>query len=302
MLADPAVRYVVTGRVDAVEGLPETLLDADHEFEAILGKLQTRNAVTAKIEGQPSTTINAADVEVDVRLRVRNVLKPPGRCPRSPRVDDAARCERAEALPDEMALRIPSDWFLWPATGTSRRVARRAGRHMDALRELDRKRGIGEIGESEHAQAAKELKRWMEIDLERVTVEYWEASDDRQLPPRGGSISTRRNTDRFSRLLEDRRGYVKIGGEYLLALGAGEEGVARTHYRPAKLESSWHEYDYYVLWGDEVREVEIAMMLTGNCMLSKPRWVPREQLAYACHNYARGLATFWLYPDFQCRH
>lgn len=296
MFAEPAIRYVVAGRVASVEGLPDILLDADHEFEVAFAELDDHEMSIATIGGRPVAAIDAADVQVELRFHVRSVLKPPGKCPHPPRVEDAARCERADGLPDELTVRIPTDWFLWPATNTSRRVARRAGGHLAALRELDRKLRAGAIGAVEHKEGRRDLETGMRRDLEVVKVELDGTFCDVRPPvmPPGNSHFRRR-------LLEDRGGRIAVGGEYLLALRAAEEGVARTSHRPSKLEDE-RFLDHYVFWGDEARDVETAMMLVGNCMLSKPNWVPQEHLPYACHNYARGVATFWLYPHFQCRH
>ena len=238
MLYDPAVRYVVAGRVVSVEGLPETLLDADHEFEVKLRELDQRGAVSVLIEGRPAATIDTTDVQVDARLSVRNVLKPSPRCPHPPRVAEAARCERADNLPAELTLRIPSDWFLWPATGTSRRVARRAGQHIEALRELDGRRDAGAIGEREYAEGKKVLEARIERGLTTVEAEY-----------RGDVVFLDRPA---GRLLEDRGGRIEVGGEYLLALGAGEEGTAQTYYRPGR-PALWRKGDWPVFWGDEAR-------------------------------------------------
>ena len=290
MLYDPAVRYVVAGRVVAVEGLPETLLDADHEFEVKLRELDQRGAVSVLIEGRPAATIDTTDVQVDARLSVRNVLKPSPRCPHPPRVAEAARCERADNLPAELTLRIPSDWFLWPATGTSRRVARRVGQHIEALRELDGRRDAGAIGEREYAEGKKVLEARIERGLTTVEVDQ---EDGVFLPYRPAG-----------RLLEDWGGRIEVGGEYLLALGAGEEGTAQTYYRPGR-PARWSQGagpDWPVFSGDEARDVERALMLVGNCVRREPPLFTSEYLTSGCGIYARGLATFWLYPDFPCRH
>ena len=288
LLGDPALRYVVAGRVVALEGLPETLLDADHEFEVELAELDRLGAVSVVIEGRPAATIDTADVLVEARLRVSSVLKPSPRCPHPPDVDEGVRCARADSLPAELTLRIPSDWFLWPATGTSRRVARRAGRHILALRELDRQRRAGEIGESEYAEEKKVLESQIERGLTSVEVEYRRADVVFPMRPQG-------------RLLEDRHGRIEVGGEYLLGLGAGEEDPARTHHRPAK-PASWSNGNWPVFWGEEARDVGRALMLMGNCVRREPPLFTSEFLVSGCSIYARGLATFWLYPDFPCRH
>ena len=289
LLDEAAIRHVVAGRVVAIEGLPEVLLDADHEFEVKLAELDRLGAVSVMIEGRPAATIDTADVEVEARLRVHSVLKPSPRCPHPPRAQEAARCERTDDLPNELTLRIPSDWFLWPATGTSRRVARRAGRHIEALQELDRKRDTGEIRESEYTQEKKVLESRIERGLTSVEVKYRQGDVVFPWAPLRG------------RLLEDRRGHIEVGGEYLLALGAAEEGAVRTYYRPGK-PASWDDGDWPVYWGDEARDVERALMLMGNCMRREPPLFTGEYLTPGCRFYAQGLATFWLYPDFPCRH
>lgn len=295
LLDGPSIHYIVAGRVVAVEGLPEVLLDADHEFENLLAQLDGHELSIGKIEGRPAATINAANIQVNTTLRVRSVLKPYPRCPHPPRVADAARCERADDLPDELTLRIPSDWFLWPAAGTSRRVARRAGPHIKALRELDQRRTAGEITDAEHGQEKEKLESRIRRTLERVTVEfppthrYREMKFPRAIPSTGFP----------ERLLEDRRGRIEVGTEYLFALGQREEDAAGTFYRPRK--PSFMSGEWHVFWGDEARDVERAMMLIANCARREPPLFAPERLVHACMYYARGLATFWLYPDFKRR-
>lgn len=286
MLADPNLPYVVVGRVVAVEGLPETLLDADHEFELALAGLDDRRLARATIDGRPAAMVDTTDVEVEARLRVRSVLKPSPRCPHPPRVEEAWQCERADGLPEELTLRIPSDWFLWPPTGTSRRVARRAGGPILALRELARKRDAGEISQSEYARRETDLESEIRMYLRAVITDgRWTGR------PHPGP----------RRLLEDRHGRIEVGGEYLLALAAAEEGAARGHHRPGK-PADWGRGNWPVYWGDEARDVERALMLTGNCARREPPLFTSERLTYGCRVYAQGLATFWLYPDFPCRH
>lgn len=297
LLDGPAIHYIVAGRVVAVEGLPEVLLDADHVFENLLGQLDDHELSIGKIEGRPAATINAKDVEVNATLRVRSVLKPYPLCPHPPRVAEAARCERADDLPDELTLRIPSDWFLWPATGTSRRVARRAGKHIEALRQLDRKRRTGEVADVEHMRARKELQARISAALERIAVEF--AHRNGTGPSAKRFPATISSEGQPIRLLEDRRGRIEVGGEYLFALGQREEGVAGHFYRPRK--PSFMSGEWHVFWGDEARDVELAMMLIANCVRREPPLFTPERLVHGCMYYARGLATFWLYPDYQRR-
>ena len=299
LLDAPSVRHIVAGRVVAAEGLPGALLDADHEFENVLAGLGRHELSIGTIEGRSAATFDTDDVDVDARLRVRNVLKPYPRCPHPPRVEDAARCERVDALPDELTLRIPSDWFLWPATGTSRRVARRAGQHFKALRQLDRERDAGEIADAEHAQEKRKLESRIRRALERVAVEF-------KVADRNGTKSWAKHFPKAimsqgqpARLLEDRQGRIEVGGEYLFALGQREEDAVQTFYRPRKpdhMSGEWH-----VFWGDEARDVELAMMLIANCARREPPLFTREHLLHGCMYYARGLATFWLYPNFKWR-
>ena len=69
MLDEAALRYVVAGRVVAAEGLPGTLLDADHEFEVALARLERSGTDlgTVTIEGRPAVTFDTADVQVEAR-------------------------------------------------------------------------------------------------------------------------------------------------------------------------------------------------------------------------------------------
>ncbi len=256
------VRHVVTGHIVSVAGLPDTLDE---------------------------------QVDVDVEFRIDGVRKPPARCPHPPRIDNKARCERSGALPNVVTLRIPGDWFLWAATGTSRRLARRGAEQLAALQELERERESGRVGEREHAEAKERLERELQRKLDWTTTVFTDDSS------KGASakdmprvVSRKFRSHGEVRLLEDRRGHLEIGGEYLFALGDGVEGAAYTYYEPRKYhpERGWH-----VFWGDEMRDVEIALMLIGNCMRSEPPLFAKETSAYLCGFYSRGLATFRLYPE-----
>ena len=268
LLDGPAVHHIVAGRVVAIEGLPEVLLNPNHQFENLPAGIDSHDQSIGTVAGRLDSTIDATDIEVNATLRVRNVLKPYPRCPHPPRVAEAGRCERADDLPEELTLRIPSDWFLWPATGTSRRVARRAGKHIEALRQLDRKRHTGEIADVEHMRARKELQARISAALAPEVM---------------------MTEGQPMRLLEDRRGRIEVGGEYLFALGQREEGVAGTFYRPRK--PSFMSGEWHVFWGDEARDVELAMMLIANCVRREPPLFTPERLVHGCMYYASTSST-----------
>ena len=251
------VRHVVTGRIVGVSGLPDTL---DEELD------------------------------VDVDFRISGVRKPAARCPHPPRIENAMHCEPNDTLPPEVKLRIPSDWFRWPPTGTSRNVARRGGEQLAALRALERDREFGRVDEREYAEAKERLEWGLQVALDGTTT-----------PIKDGFITTGRDLNPLLvRLLEDRRARLEVGGEYLFALGDRVEGAAHTYYLPETPDLNDGEWHFF--WGDEMREVEIALMLIGNCLLSEPPVFGEDTGPYLCKIYSRGLATFWLYPALVRRH
>ena len=208
LLAADEVAHVVIGRVVHVENLPETLGE--------------RRVVEASLE-------------------VRNVRKPPGRCPFSVRffTRDNDYCEEAP-MPRLLTLRIPSDWFLWPATGTSRRVARRAGRHLAALASLERERAAGRVNAREHEEGKARLE-----GLVREALDVAEGDAG------------------VARLLEDRRVHVEIGVEYLFALGPERQGADGPYHLPRtpKAGADWH-----VFAGSERDDMDVALRGVGSCL------------------------------------
>ena len=227
------VRYVVTGRIALAAGLPDKL---------------------------------GGTADVYARLRITGVRKPPVWCQPLPNVRSTAHCPRMDALPPRVTVRIPSDWFVWPTTGTSRFVARRAGRHLAGLQGLERLLAAGRIDEREHAAAKARLEGLVQDEL------------DANAPRTGpGTI----------RLLEDRRAHLEVGGEYLFALGAPVEGAGGSYHAPLTPEAD--DGDWRVFWGDEMRELDIALMLIGNCMVQNPPWFATEPEARHCMLLTRGV-------------
>ncbi len=253
------------------------LLDAENVRHIVTGRVLSVAGLPATLEEQ---------VDVDVEFEIDGVRKPAARCPHPPRVETKTLCERNDSLPPILRLRIPSDWFLWAPAGTSRWVARRGGEQIGALRKLERDREYGRVGESEYAEA----KNWLEGDLQRV-LDWTTVFDD-------GSVAIRQIKPRGVGLLGDRRGHLEVGGEYLFALGDGVEGPKYTYYEPRTYKPNW---DWHVFWGDEMREVEVALMLMGNCMQSEPPLFSKEESVRLCGYYSRGLATFRLYPELAAR-
>ncbi len=244
-------RYVVTGRIVKVDGLPDTLGES---------------------------------TDVDVTFELDSVRKPPGQCPVPPRIATKTLCERKDSLPPVLRLRIPSDWFLWPGTGTSRLVARRAGAHLAGLRDLERKRASLRLSEREYTDAKARLEQLVRNELDS------DATRTRSSRPVTERVKPK---PRPIRLLEDRRVHIEVGGEYLFALGDGPEGDVGIYHLPPPPALDG-DGDWRVLQGAEMRDVETAMMLIGNCM---QRHSPR-----LCMVVSRGLATFWLYDDLLRRH
>lgn len=234
LLAADNVRHVVIGRIVHVEGLPETL-----------GERRV----------------------VEASLSVRNVRKPPGSCwypvRNSIRDDD---CEEAP-MPRLLMLRIPSDWFLWPATGTSRRVARRAGRHLLGLPNLERDLVAGRISERDH-----------EAGRARLVREALAAADAEHRVP-GVAV----------RLLEDRALHLEVGVEYLFALGAERRGADGPYHLPetpdVDADAQWHFFA-----GSELDDVDIALRGIGNC-LTEDGVIERPTID-DCMIVARGAATY----------
>ena len=98
LMAADNVHHVVIGRVIDAPSLPKTL--GEHRI-------------------------------INARFEVRYVRKPPGYCAIPVRNWTAeGDCHGAPSMPRFVTLRIPSDWFAWPATGTSRLVARLADGHL----------------------------------------------------------------------------------------------------------------------------------------------------------------------------
>ncbi len=234
LLAADNVRHVVIGRIVHVEGLPETL-----------GERRV----------------------VEASLSVRNVRKPPGSCwypvRNSIRDDD---CEEAP-MPRRLTLRIPSDWFLWPATGTSRRVARRAGRHLTDLTSWRGNLVAGRISEREH-----------EAGRARLVREALAAADAGDRVP-GATV----------RLLEDRALHLEVGVEYLFALGAERRGADGPYHLPetpdVDADAQWHFFA-----GSELDDVDIALRGIGNC-LTEDGVIERLTID-DCMIVARGAATY----------
>ena len=234
LLAADNVRHVVIGRIVHVESLPETL-----------GERRV----------------------VEAGFAVRNVRKPAASCwypVRNSIRDD--NCEEAP-MPRLLTLRIPSDWFLWPATGTSRRVARRAGRHLLGLAKLERDLAAGRINEREH-----------EAGRVRLVREALAAADAGDRVPSAAAT-----------LLEDRALHLEVGVEYLFALGAARQGADGPHYLPetpdVDVGAQWHFFA-----GSELDDVDIALRGIGNCLTENG--VIERLTIDDCMIAARGAATY----------
>ena len=241
---------------DDAFGMAALLLEAENVHYLVTGRI-------ALAAGLPDKLGSTADVYA--QLRLTGVRKPPVQCPQPPSIQSRTYCAQTEALPPRLTVRIPSDWFVWPATGTSRLVARRAGRHLADLRELERQHAAGRVGEREHAAAKARLEGRVQDELD--------ANAPRTAP---GTI----------RLLEDRRAHLAVGGEYLFALGEAVEGDAGTYHVPLTPEVDGG--DWRVFWGDEMRELDIALMLIGNCMVQNPPLFVTEPGPHHCMLFARG--------------
>lgn len=236
LLAADGVAHVVVGRVVAAPGLPETL-----------GERRV----------------------VEARFEVRHVRKPPGSCPYPVRLSVSGdRCDEAP-MPRHLTLRIPSDWFLWPAAGTSRRVARLAGGRVARLGDLERELAAGRIDEWEYRQGRTQMVR------EALAA----VGDD---GPRAAV-----------RLLEDRALHVEVGVEYLFALGPQRRGADGPYHLPASPEvnAEWHFFA-----GGERVDVDIALRGIGNCLIETEAFQEAGLLDPPtiddCMILARGAATY----------
>lgn len=241
MAADNVV-HVVMGRVVDALGLPETLGE--------------RRVVSARFE-------------------VRRVRKPPGRCSGLARRESREeRCHSISPLPRFLTLRIPSDWFAWPATGTSRRVARRAGPHLAALAKLDGDLASRLIAEPEYAER--------KARLEGLVRQALAAGETGERPPGLGVV----------RLLEDRRMRVEIDVEYLFALGAERRDEDGPYYLPATPQTD-ADADWHFFAGDEFDDVDVGLRGIGNCLLVYREWFAEQPTVPDCAIFARGMASYW---------
>ena len=209
---------------------------------------------------------------VDARFEVRRVRKPPAPCLAIARMDGKdARCHDAPPMPRFVTLRIPSDWFTWPATGTSRLVARVAGRHLAGLAKLDQERAAGRVGDRDHAERKARLEGLVREAL---------ASGDGH--PAGPGVV---------RLLEDRRMRLEIGGEYLFALGGERQGADGPYHLPATPDmdagAEWHFFA-----GDELDDVDVGLRGIGNCLLIERYRFVEQPTVQDCMVFARGMATY----------
>ena len=238
LMAADNVCHVVIGRMDRALFLPDTL-DEHRVAEA--------------------------------RIEVLRVRKPPGRCSPPARMDNTDEfCEGAPTMPRFLTLGIPSDWFVWPATGTSRLVARRAGGHLAELAKLARERETGRVGEREHAERKARLE-----SLVRRALATEEAGER----PAGAAAA---------RLLANRRMYLEKGGEYLFALGGKRRGEYGSYHLPETPDGAgWHFFA-----GDEMAHVDVGLRGIGNCLLVLRDWFREAPSIEQCMVFARGMASY----------
>ena len=284
-LADPSAEALPKGGAACFAGDAACRNDAFTIAAALLAADNIAHVVWGRVVDAPGLP-DALDERrvVAARFEVRRVRKPAAECPvPARRGTKDTRCHDVTPMPRFLTLRIPSDWFAWPATGTSRLVARRAGSHLARLAKLERDLAAGRIGEPEHGQR--------KARSEGLVREALAAGDAEGRPAGPGAV----------RLLEDRRMRVEVGVDYLFALGPERQGPDGPYHLPetpdVDADAEWHFFA-----GDELDDVDIGLRGVGNCLLVYRDWFAQPPAIDDCMVFARGMATYWRYNANMRRH
>ena len=282
VLAATGVEALPQGGAACFAGDPGCRNDAFTIAAALMAADNVRYVVIAKVVDAPGLPETLGEQRVvAARFEVRRVRKPPGYCPVPVRLGSSDTiCDEVPPMPRYLTVRIPSDWFTWPATGTSRRVARLAGVHLARLAKLERERAAGRIGEPAHAER--------KAHLEGLVREALAKDGGRPAGPRA------------ARLLEDRRMRVDVGGEYLLALGSQQHGPDGTYHLPETPEGDAGEWHFFA--GDELEDMDVGLRGIGNCLVVHGDWFLEPPTVADCMVVARGMAPDQLGAPDMRRH
>ena len=282
VLAAPDAQALPQGGAACFAGDPGCRNDAFTIAAALMAADNVHHVVIGRVVDAPDLPKTLGERRaIAARFEVRRVRKPPGYCPRPVRFGRRDTiCDEVPPMPRYLTVRIPSDWFTWPATGTSRRLARRAGGYLARLAKLERERADGRIGELEHSKRKVRLEGWVR---EALTEDA------------GRSISLG-----ATRLLEDRRMRVEVGDEYLLALGPQRHGPDGPYHLPETPEGQAGEWHFFA--GDELEDVDVGLRGIGNCLVIHRDWFLEQPTVADCMVLARGMAPDQLGAPDMRRH
>ena len=136
-----------------------------------------------------------------------------------------------------ISIQLSSDLFVWPASGTSRGVARMGSEERERHDRTKRTEAL--IARLEAGELAREEHRRLLLDFKDSPVD-------------GG------------RFVKDRGGALEVGGRYLFALSEevdGDEDAYRFD------EAAHYNTTWRVFWGEEMQDVDRAMRELASCLL-----------------------------------
>lgn len=307
---------VVSGRINSVEGMPDTILirrDVQANFIVDWIHRYQDNIFDADWMHRYERSIKRAQVAHGYKRHEGKDLGEVGFGERKLILDDGPFLASEAFIFDwvgsvlgaptkTITIQLTSDMFLWPETGTSRIVARRIldkpfdeGRKKfrQEIAELDRRLEASLIDADEYRAAESDLKarlrRLLASQPQRQLDGVWKLSESSartrrsQLIDVAGGAATHTYGGSFT---HHRGGALEVGARYLFALRERINGAADSyHFRDFD--------DWKVFWGDEMREVDWALHAIHNChrmtsILHDPK--NGVHAGGVCVNYARGLA------------
>ena len=164
-----------------------------------------------------------------------------------------------------ISIQLSSDMFVWPASGTSRGVARMGSEERERHNRTKR-RNEDLIARLEAGALEREEHRRLLLDFKDGPVD-------------GG------------RFVEDRGGALEVGGRYLFALSEKVDGDEDAYCFD---EAAHYNTTWRVFWGEEMQDVDRALRELASCLL--PLTVledpPEEHYAWSiCEAAARYRGT-----------